>query len=935
MPRREVNRADKRKNEYQKAGRDFRSIRIVQAGEYAQSLIDLTAKINEARNLPLDKANEKKLEDLKTAYKTCMTKAEVLLKKGSNIIGSYKSDQIKKLRKAMSKDLQAINKYERKLSGGKLNAPLTFGELLDDARSTKYTVDAKDIKKASAGQHVRAVIPTETKKVYFTESEYGKDQQDRIIDLRRNYRKKYGDTANFLSSVNTDALLVIVSDNESFFKDLYSNSKINVKQSYEEFQQRIKKTFSAIKKHSPEIAERKKGLFDKALDSITLEVDSYEKYRILLEYIKDEKKLILSDRINNHQKIGTDCRQDKRNSAMSAVAGLLDLENTLCHSENATITIKEKGKTKVVKGTAMDEAKGCDIKHFDSNSDLFKFTKASLQNDKLIRSVAELQVLDYLCGNCDRHLGNILYQFDKDGNLIGLQGIDNDSSFGTGYTASSNDGTSVAPEMMSIIPASLAKKIMALDPGEFKMMLYGYDLSTEEADKAAERLQKMKDTIEKSQNFYKNVSDGIIIDGKPRIVDDDKLGEYSVENQLAVRKDQFDKNKKFTHYKGNLFYAVLAGSGVEKCIERAKKCNLATVDTLNSSITEAGGRLEKLHDKMDGMINAWYHLGSRQYDNMLAECERLSMLHRKFGAAIIEQVGEYDKDTKDINKTYKITDDMRTTYREDLMTGLQTIATYLEERAGRNSDVIAKKKNSAGWKRYQFALEFKEILLNQLELLTKAENALKDNAAIDQKKDELFAYENEKLLAHDAKNNAMFNRHAYVLSFNGLLDTVRNKIKSDEEKGHIIDMTDEKLRLAALYGMRASEEELNRGKDIKDDEKQYEIFKKGLAASLIRKKLKLTNQALKTGKKNSPELDALAEIDITTAGDPEKCIENVMKTKGFAKMLENPPKFTIDDYKEQLKKTKEVDDKMTDAVTDAFLGRQAKTEAKKDTGIKI
>ena len=43
--------------------------------------------------------------------------------------------------------------------------------------------------------------------------------------------------------------------------------------------------------------------------------------------------------------------------------------------------------------------------------------------------LADMQVLDYLCGNVDRHGANLVYQLDDNGKIIGIQGIDNDSSF--------------------------------------------------------------------------------------------------------------------------------------------------------------------------------------------------------------------------------------------------------------------------------------------------------------------------------------------------------------------------------------------------------------------------------------------------------------------------------------------------------------------------
>ena len=59
-----------------------------------------------------------------------------------------------------------------------------------------------------------------------------------------------------------------------------------------------------------------------------------------------------------------------------------------------------------------------------------QLTPEKIQNSPFLKKdIANLQILDWLCGNPDRHFHNIFYKFDEAGNVTGVVGIDNDLSF--------------------------------------------------------------------------------------------------------------------------------------------------------------------------------------------------------------------------------------------------------------------------------------------------------------------------------------------------------------------------------------------------------------------------------------------------------------------------------------------------------------------------
>ncbi|MBR4194234.1 MAG: hypothetical protein IKQ54_07915 [Oscillospiraceae bacterium] len=182
-------------------------------------------------------------------------------------------------------------------------------------------------------------------------------------------------------------------------------------------------------------------------------------------------------------------RLDQRNSAMSVVAGLLGVSFLLARSDNMRF-VAEDGT--VTEGTFMDYGKGLDL---GNNEDLFvhfntKPTKNAATMNGALRSIADLQILDLLCLNVDRHQGNVMYRVDPEGNFTGLQGIDNDSSFGPREL---NDDEILNARVVS---KSMADKLKALTPEMLKFALRGSGLSEEELKNAGERLTQIQEAID-------------------------------------------------------------------------------------------------------------------------------------------------------------------------------------------------------------------------------------------------------------------------------------------------------------------------------------------------------------------------------------------------------------------------------------------------------
>ena len=136
-------------------------------------------------------------------------------------------------------------------------------------------------------------------------------------------------------------------------------------------------------------------------------------YREMLECWKP--LTAVSTAINTFElKLKEGDRLDTRNSAMSAVADLLGKPDLLARSTDVKFT---DGKGGVLQGTFMDFSKGLDLHTDEKRVHLFQRVadnpfRRSTNEDRachgaLLKSVADLQVVDFLCGNVDRHSANL------------------------------------------------------------------------------------------------------------------------------------------------------------------------------------------------------------------------------------------------------------------------------------------------------------------------------------------------------------------------------------------------------------------------------------------------------------------------------------------------------------------------------------------------
>ena len=181
-------------------------------------------------------------------------------------------------------------------------------------------------------------------------------------------------------------------------------------------------------------------------------------------------------------------RLDNRNSAMSAVASLLGVPKLIARADPMKFIQKD---GTVLDGTFMDFADGHDL--FASPALMAGVARNPFQSEaarrSLNRQIADLQVLDFLCLNEDRHPGNLMYQVDKSGMITGIQGFDNDTSFGRRKLMAGE------VECLKVVSKDMEKTLERLTPDMLRFALRGHNLTSDEIEMAVKRLEILKEKV--------------------------------------------------------------------------------------------------------------------------------------------------------------------------------------------------------------------------------------------------------------------------------------------------------------------------------------------------------------------------------------------------------------------------------------------------------
>lgn len=240
-------------------------------------------------------------------------------------------------------------------------------------------------------------------------------------------------------------------------------------------------------------------------------------------------------------------RVDTRNAAMSTMATLLGRPELICRAVPMNVVMD--GKT--VEGTFMELAVGVDPNH--PLAEVRNYNPNKDRSPEALRAIADMQVIDYVCGNVDRHGHNFFYQFSRNGvglHLTGIQGIDNDSSFGNirnPYTDNAN--RLIGTDNMKVITASMAARLENTSHEMLRFALRGHHLSETSINSACRRLDHLKNCIAAGRTEYAKPENAAALSKDPaffkegfiRVVPDDAFDDLSLSRLAGKPKKQNGK----------------------------------------------------------------------------------------------------------------------------------------------------------------------------------------------------------------------------------------------------------------------------------------------------------------------------------------------------------------------------------------------------------
>ena len=234
---------------------------------------------------------------------------------------------------------------------------------------------------------------------------------------------------------------------------------------------------------------------------------------------------------------------EKRNVAMSNVATFLGAGDIVAKARSFTLKVGQETKT----GVFQQKGKGADLDHLPKEHEIWEIVKNSegkdysaVDNAELKRQVSDLMVIDYICGNVDRHRGNMLYKVGTVNGkkaITGITGIDNDLSFGAKTEIKAESGERmVALENMRIMRKTTAERLLDMTPEKLELLLKDQNFNKEEMDACKKRLSDLRKKLIADINYQNSSNDRKLRKGMILVVPDDKFDDYPIEKLAATSK---------------------------------------------------------------------------------------------------------------------------------------------------------------------------------------------------------------------------------------------------------------------------------------------------------------------------------------------------------------------------------------------------------------
>ena len=365
---------------------------------------------------------------------------------------------------------------------------MTFGELLGDARATVIDLDREKEKLGKTGANMSDVITVGegAEKLFYKEEET-------LLLTTDVFRQKFMTTKD--AQMKYGKLLPLLRDAQ--------NMSLNKQLEFPELEM-VSGVMSDLIMRYAEAA--KTGNFEandtrtqmligdssKQLEMIGLSVKEISS---LLREVAPEmmKSVVAFENLTDTAKISVGSKIAVRNVATSRMASLLGAGDLVVKS--TTALVQEKGKQQR-KGIVMERARGRAAAELDSTR---AETKVTYTPDA-VRQLVNLHLLDLICGQTDRHMNNYFVTTNQQGQIDGIQGIDNDVAFGelSGEKIKRKNGHLLGTESMNlpVVDAEMYETICSLT-SEVIQVNFADLLSQKEIHAMIDRVRTVREYLTK------------------------------------------------------------------------------------------------------------------------------------------------------------------------------------------------------------------------------------------------------------------------------------------------------------------------------------------------------------------------------------------------------------------------------------------------------
>ena len=393
-------------------------------------------------------------------------------------------ETLKTLREDYKKLDGRIAQLMYRAAGGEM----TFGELLGDARATVIDLDREKEKLGKAGANMSDVITVGegAEKLFYKEEET-------LLLTTDVFQQKFMTTKE--AQMKYGKLLPLLRDAQ--------NMSLNKKLEYPELEMvsgvisdLIVRYAQAAKTGNFEANDQRTqmliGDFSNVLKKFELSVK--ELTGLLRDVAPEMMKVVVAfENMTSCAKISVGSKIAVRNVATSRMATLLGAGGLVAKS--TTALVQEKGKQQR-KGIVMERARGQSAADVDRTH---AETKVKYSPDA-VRQLVNLHLLDLVCGQTDRHMNNYFVTMNQQGQIDGVQGIDNDVAFGglTGQDIKRKTGHLLGVESMHlpVVDQEMYESICSLTT-EVIQVNFADLLSQKEINALADRIRTVREYLTK------------------------------------------------------------------------------------------------------------------------------------------------------------------------------------------------------------------------------------------------------------------------------------------------------------------------------------------------------------------------------------------------------------------------------------------------------